>query len=167
MTCPLASRILVCIALCAVVSCAGKRPQTGPRHAQPAGVRPNQMVASVGPFEDTNGNGYPDSATVSVYVFSDAYPEASVMVPATLLFRLAAKGVTLREWHFDEAQAAGLVRRGPVGLGYVVRLSLLDSGQNDQVTDSRGELTVTFRAAEGVALTSVPESVRIGRSGRP
>ena len=142
-------------------------PKRGPKGSQPAGVVPTQIVTSIGPFDDTDANGYPDSATISLYVFAETYPEASVMVPAALTFRLRGKdGTTLREWAFTEAQTASLVRRGPVGLGYVVRLSLLETEGGDTITESRGDLNVTYRTASGVTLSSVPEAVRIGRSGR-
>lgn len=148
--------------------CVSDGPKRGPKGTQPVGVIPTQIVTSIGPFDDTDGNGYPDSATISLYVFADAYPEASVMIPATLIFRLRAKdGATLREWAFTEDRTASLVRRGPVGLGYVVRLSLLDTEGGDTVTETRGDLSVTYKTVSGVTLTSVPEAVRIGQSKRP
>lgn len=149
-------------------TCAGcSTPRPGPKRPQPVDVVPTQFVPSIGNFEDTNANGYPDSATISIYVFSDAYPEASILVPATLAFRLAARdGRVLREWSFDEHQTAALVRRGPVGPGYVLRLSLLDQGGTDVLSESRGDLVVIYRSKNGATLTSLPETVRIGKPGR-
>jgi len=159
----------VCMGIIAAMAgCVTDGPKRGPKGSQPKDVVPTQIVASIGPFDDTDGNGYPDSATISMYVFADAYPEASVMLPATLSFRLRAKdGSTIREWAFTEERTASLVRRGPAGLCYVVRLSLLDTQGGDIVAETRGDLSVTYRTAAGVTLASVPEAVRIGRSNRP
>lgn len=163
------TRVTVLVAAAVVLAgCASNEPRRGPRTAQPADVVPTQIVASVGPFDDTNANGYPDSATISLYVFSDAYPDASVMVPASLTFRLKGKdGAVIREWAYTAEQAAGLVRRGPVGLGYVVRLSLLETSGGDELPVTRADLSVTYATPSGVTLTSVPEPVRVGRVSRP
>lgn len=159
----------VCMGIIAAMAgCVTDGPKRGPKSSQPKNVVPTQIVTSIGPFDDTDGNGYPDSATISLYVFADAYPEASVMIPATLTFRLRAKdGSTIREWAFTEDRTASLVRRGPVGLGYVVRLSLLDTQGGDTIAETRGDLSVTYKSSAGVTLASVPEAVRIGRSNRP
>ncbi len=78
--------------------CVTDGPKTGPKRPQPSNAVPTQFVPSIGSFEDTNANGYPDSATISIYVFSDSYPEASILVPGTLSFRLTTRdGKVLRE----------------------------------------------------------------------
>ncbi|GJQ30309.1 MAG: hypothetical protein HBSAPP03_21930 [Phycisphaerae bacterium] len=151
----------------AAAGCAATSAPRGPKKPPPSGVVPTQIVTSIGPFDDTDANGYPDSATVSVYIFSDAYPEASIMLPATLTFRLRGKsGTVLREWDFSSEQTAGLVRRAPAGPCYVVRLSLLDTEAGDEVPESRADLSVTYRTLTGTTLVSVPEPVRVGRAGR-
>jgi hypothetical protein len=145
--------------------CATDRP--GPRRPQPPDVIPTQLVMSVGPFEDTNRNGYPDSATVTVYVFSDSYPEASILLPATLTFKLTGRRSGIqREWAFNEEQTRSLLRRGPAGPGYVVRLSLLDNSQSDEIRDTRADLVALYRTASGVEITSAVEEVVVGRAPR-
>lgn len=148
--------------------CASNEPKRGPRRPPPPRVTPTQILPSVSFFEDTNGNGFLDSSRVTVYVFSDQYPDASIIVPATLAVRLSTRdGRLIREWVFDERATESLIRRGPVGLGYVFVLSMLDNAGTDVIDDTRGELVVTYSPVGGQPLNSVSNTVRIGRSGRP
>ncbi|MDX2132574.1 MAG: hypothetical protein SFY69_11040 [Planctomycetota bacterium] len=143
-------------------------PKKGPARPPPADIQPTQVLPYFSFFEDTNGNGYLDSSRVTIYLFSDAYSDASIMVPGTLSLRLTTRdGRVIREWKYTEDETARLVRRGPVGPGFVFVLSLLDNGGTDVIDDLKGELVAEIRLADGRPLSSVSNSVRIGRSGRP
>lgn len=141
-------------------------PRRGPKHAQPDGVRPTQLLPSVKFAEDTDGNGYYDTIDVVLYAFSAQYPDASIYVPGTFSFRLIARdGRVIRQWPFGPESAAAAVRRGPVGPGYEFRLSLLE-GAGDRVEEPSAELTATFTPTGGQVLKAVATPVRIGRTGR-
>ncbi|MFA6046619.1 MAG: hypothetical protein WC718_16660 [Phycisphaerales bacterium] len=147
--------------------CVTESKPRGPRHAQPAAARASTLFPSVRFFEDTDGDGYFDTTEVTVYIFSNTYPEASILVPGEFVFHLkGANGKELRTWRFDQAACDKSLRRLPVGPGFIFRLSLLEGTGGDKLDDTAGELTTEFVPAEGDPVNSVATAVRIGRTGR-
>lgn len=150
-----------------LAGCVTETKLRGPKHTQPAAARATSLFPSVRFFEDTDGNGYYDTTEFTLYVFSDAYPEASIRVPGEFVFRLkGAKGKELRSWRFDSATSEKALRRAPVGPGYVFRLSLLEAEAGDRIDEGSAELTSEFIPAEGDPVKSVATAVRIGRTGK-
>lgn len=157
----------VSFALLCLPGCVTESKPRGPQHPQPASARASTLFTSVRFFEDTDGDGYFDTTEVTVYVFSDAYPDASILVPGEFVFHLkGASGKQLRTWRFDQAACDKALRRAPVGPGFVFRLSLLDGEGGDKLEESAGELAIDFIPAQGDEVNSVATAVRIGRTGR-
>lgn len=142
------------------------QPKRGPKRPQPPAIQATQLLPSVKFFEDTDGNGFLDTVEVTLYVFSEQYPDASVFIPGGFEFKLTGReGRVLREWKLNEEQARAAVRRGPVGPGYIFRLSLLDGG-TDKLDEASAELFASFVPAGSPPVKSVSTTVRIGRTGR-
>lgn len=149
-----------------VVSGCQSQPKRGPKRPQPPSIQATQLLPSVKFFEDTDGNGFLDTVEVTLYVFSEQYPDASVYIPGAFEFKLTGReGRVLREWKMSEEQARAAVRRGPVGPGYIFRLSLLDGG-SDKIEETSAELFASFVPPGSPPVKSVSTTVRIGRTGR-
>jgi len=158
--------LTLCLCAALVVGCSNT-PKRGPSRPPPPSVKPSLLVMSVGYFQDTNSNGYLDTVSGTLYVFANEYPEASLLLPASLTFHLTGREAkTIREWKLDEAQTAELARRGPAGPGYVFRISLLDNGGSDKIEETQGDLSVTYTTREGVSVRAAPNASRIGRIAR-
>lgn len=167
--CGLALRPLAAVLAAAMVlaGCVTESKPRGPRHAQPVAARASSLFPSVRFFEDTDGNGYFDTTEVTVYIFSNTYPEASILVPGEFVFHLkGANGKAIRTWRFDQAACDKSLRRLPVGPGFIFRLSLLEGTAGDKLDDTAAELTTEFVPAEGDRVNSVATAVRVGRTGR-
>lgn len=166
-----ASVVLACV-LCALPlaslpGCVTETKQRGPHRPQPADVRPTSIFPSIRFFEDTDGDGYYDTSEVTIYLFAEAYPEASVRVPGQFVFRLKGPGGSeLRTWRFDQDACDKAVRPAPPGPGFVFRLSLLNDAKGDKVDADSAELTCEFIPSTGEPVRSVATPVRIGRVGR-
>jgi hypothetical protein len=95
------------------------------------------------PIPDTDGNGFPDTFPVTVYLFADGFP-LSLEVPGTFRFELySAEGKLARIWTIDSDQARAAVRRAGPGPAYVFALSMLDGG-SDRVRKQTVDLSAVF-----------------------
>lgn len=170
--CAGSARVVVLALFAAVASatlggCVTEHKPRGPQRPQPEAVQPTSIFPSVRFFEDTDGNGYYDTTQVTVYLFAEVYPEASVRVPGTFVFRLRGQGgKELRAWNFDQAACDKALRPAPPGPGFVFRLSLLDAPASDAIDVEGAELTCEFTPAQGEPVRSVATPVRVGRVGR-
>ncbi len=135
----------------------GKQPRNVA--AQPAETIPTTLQMWVRtPLPDTDGNGFPDTLPVTVYLFVEGYP-LSLDVPGTFRFELlSAEGKLARAWTFDEAQCKAAIRRAGPGPAYVFALSVLGDG-SDRVRRQSVDLTATFTPRLS-ALGFQPEPVR-------
>lgn len=153
----------VCAGGCVTEGPAPRDPPT-PIPAQPEGLRPTLMSFSVGRYDhDEDGNGYLDSFDATVYLFTESYPY-SLSIPGSLSFTLSDKrGQVLARWTYSEAKAATLLKPQPPGMGYLVRLSLLEVG-SDTFEPQMAELSCEFVPSNGTPVRSKGgRAVRIGR----
>lgn len=155
----------VLIAMMLAPGCVSAEPRDRPAPKQPQWARPSALLVSTSFPEDTDGNGYLDAIGVTVYVFDDQFPGASIQVPGAFSFSLTGpQGVTLARWDLTADQAAALVRSMPPGPGYVIRLSLLEQG-TDRTDVRNAELHTVFTPTSGQAVRAKALTVTIGRSG--
>ncbi len=128
-------------------------PDPKPAKPVPSGAKANAMALAVeGKPADTDGNGYPDTIVVSMYLFS--LPHASPMFEdGTFVFTLQGDGDagaddvhSLGQWRLDANQ----VERGRTIYGptHLARLSLLDIG-SDRYPLMSANLHCRFEPADG------------------
>lgn len=124
--------------------CVSDSPSPHSVEAAPTGTPPTALQMWVRtPVPDTDGNGFPDTFPVTVYLFSEGYP-LSLDVPGTFRFELySAEGKLARIWTFDADQAKQTVRRAGPGPAYVFALSMLDGG-SDRVRRQTVDLSAVF-----------------------
>lgn len=140
---------LVVVAAGCLGGCVSDQPTQRAVQAAPVGTPPTSLQMWVRtPVADTDGNGFPDTFPVTVYLFSDGYP-LSLEVPGTFRFELfSAEGKLARVWTFDADQARATVRRAGPGPAYVFALSMLDSG-SDRVRRQNVDLSAVFTPEPG------------------
>ncbi len=128
-------------------------PDPKPARPVPSGANANAMALAVeGKPADTDGNGYPDTIVVSMYLFS--LPHASPMFEdGTFVFTLQGDGDAdvddvhpLGQWRLDADQ----VERGRTIYGptHLARLSLLEIG-SDRYPLMSANLHCRFEPANG------------------
>ncbi len=128
-------------------------PDPKPAKPLPSGATANAMALAVeGKPADTDGNGYPDTIVVSMYLFS--LPHAAPMFEdGTFVFTLQADGgadaddaQSLGQWRLDADQ----VERGRTIYGptHLARLSLLEIG-SDRYPLMSANLHCRFEPANG------------------
>ncbi len=144
-------------------------PDPKPAKPVPSGASANAMALAVeGKPADTDGNGYPDTIVVSMYLFS--LPHASPMFEdGTFVFTLHGNGdadaddaQSLGQWRLDANQ----VQRGRTIYGptHLVRLSLLEIG-SDRYPLMSANLQCRFEPANGGDAIS-PQGVHWVQLGR-
>jgi hypothetical protein len=139
-----------------------REPAPPPRDAQPTDLLP-----FVSFMDDTDGNGYRDTAVLTVLMFARNYPDASILAPGSLDLRLVGKGGrVIREWHLTADDLAGLAKRMPAGPAYYIRLSLLEGPGGDQVEETSADLHIGFAGPTGAPVKAMASGITIGRSGR-
>jgi hypothetical protein len=142
------SRAMAACAVAMVVaplaSCVSDGPARPAPRPQPANIAPNSLQMWVRtPLPDVDGNGFPDTLPVTVYLFAEGY-DLAVDVPGTFRFELlSAEGRVARVWELNADEAKAAVRRAGPGPAYVFALSLLDGG-SDRVRRQSVDLTATF-----------------------
>ena len=128
-------------------------PDPKPAKPVPSSATANAMALAVeGKPADTDGNGYPDTITVSMYLFS--LPHASPMFEdGTFVFTLQRDGSAdaddshhLGQWRLnvDEIQRGRTI----YGPSHLVRLSLLEIG-SDRYPLMSANLHCRFEPADG------------------
>lgn len=160
--------LLACVlSLASLPGCVTESKPRGPHRPQPADVRATSIFPSIRFFEDTDGDGYYDTSEVTIYLFAESYPEASVRVPGQFVFHLKGPGgIELRTWRFDQAACEKAVRPAPPGPGFFFRISLLNDAKGDKLDVESADLTCEFIPDTGDPVRSVATPVRIGRVGR-
>lgn len=157
------------LAVAALLSgCMVEEKRSGPRPTprQPEGVVPDRIVLSAELPRDTDGNGFPDTTAVSVFVFDSRYPLASLKVPGTFEFTLTATGGRrLAKWNFSEEQTEAAARPAAAGPKYEFELSLLGQG-GDRMAQTEAELVGIFTPV-GSAPVRKWVSFHLGRGSAP
>lgn len=138
----------------------GKAPSPEPRPlpAQPAKIRADRLVRTVGIPEDTDRNGLSDLIPVTVYLFNDQYV-APLALRGRFIFRLTdADGRReFARWEYDQTRTEQARRNYMVGPGYSFRLSVLDAREGiaapgepaDRLPTREPLLFVTFVPDDG------------------
>ena len=155
----------ILLSACAAQQTAEKagKPNVGP---PPRDAKPGLIWMGVNPPTDTNSNGYADSIVSTVYLFADSGYVRSISVAGTFHFVLLAKGgKVMREWTVPSPGPQVAPIRTGVGDGFLVRISLLDSGGSDVLAYQSAELVGSFKSADGSEVKSVPNAVLIGKPG--
>lgn len=129
--------------------CVSEGPGKRSVQSAPVGTSPTALQMWVRtPVPDTDGNGFPDTFPVTVYLFADGYP-LSLEVPGTFRFELfSSEGKLARVWTIESKEAKDAVRRAGPGPAYVFALSLLDSG-SDRVRRQTVDLSAVFTPDAG------------------
>lgn len=132
--------------------------------AQPEWVQPQNLSLFATFPEDTDGNGYYDTLTATVYLFDQRFP-APVRVPGAFEFTLLNRdGKPIATWKRDAAQTSAAERAMPAGPGYFFTLDLRDAGI-EKLPSQVVDLGATFMPQNGRAVQVVGgASLRIGRS---
>ena len=143
-------------------------PDPKPAKPVPSGAHANAVALAVeGKPVDSDGNGYPDTIMVSMYLFS--LPHASPMFEdGTFVFTLQREGGAdrshpLGQWRLDVNE----VERGRTiyGPSHLARLSLLEIG-GDRYPLMSANLHCQFEPADGREAIS-PRGVHWVQLGRP
>ena len=127
--------------------------------AAPASMEVGALVPIAGDFADTDANHYRDTTRVVVYLYADSNRYPLPIAPAgSFEFRLEnAAGKQVALWTFDQAMAKAARRKLSPGPGFVFDLSLLKLG-SDRLSDTEGELVVTFTPVRGKPVRSKPSA---------
>lgn len=135
----------------------------------PASARPQQMMLVAGVPNDADGNGYPDTIPVVIYLFApvDVHP-LPLIEPGEFGFELTDRnGKRLGEWRFDRDGTEAAAQDLPPGRGYVFGLRLAPG--IDRIQNQPAALTARFTSARDgrVIASSGSATVRVGAGGRP
>jgi hypothetical protein len=159
---------LVALAACCGLWLAGcvsdeprDKPNVGPPPSQP---RPGGMFMATNLPDDTDGNGFPDTFVVTVYIFDQSPYPRSIAVQGAFEFRLVNNnGESVREWRIPPEDA----RRGQIsaapGPGYNFRMSLLDNNGSDRLPKQSVDIIGVFTSLDGIRVQAKPNTVSIGR----
>jgi len=144
------------------------RPEPTRVGPAPAGTRARQMMLVAGVPNDSDGNGFPDTVPVVVYLFApvDEYP-LPLIEPGEFRFELTDRsGERVGLWSFSEALTANSAQELPPGSGYVFGLRMAPGV--DRRRNEPAALTAVFTASsDGRTVTSSGSAtVRIG-AGNP
>lgn len=138
-----------------------RRPTPIP--SRPAGVKASTIVLSAGPPSDRDGNGFPDTVTVFVYLFGEAdrFPLPLTEAGEFAFEVVGRDGVVFGRWNFPSEVAASSVRRLPPGSGYVFGLQMAPG--EDTRASGHASIRATFTpAAGGAPITASGPAVRYG-----
>lgn len=116
---------------------------------------PVQLTMNVGqPLLDSDGNGFPDSMEVWVYLFpSERYSRLPVWSAGSFEFRLrAADGSLLGAWDIPAESAAAFRQQFAPGPGYVFGLALAEG--EDAMPRVTANLFLTFVTPSGRRVSS-------------
>lgn len=154
---------IVVIAGVAAPGCVADNPRRATQ-PQPAGIQPTEIqVFAPGRPEDSDVNGFLDSAPLTIYLWAPERFTQSIAVPGRFEFRLVSRdGAELRTWTFDEAATRDRLRRLQPGPGYVIRLSVLDAGSDRSLGIDPLLLHATFTPEGGKPIRSNPTPLVFG-----
>lgn len=151
----LAAALLTALSGCVDNGSTNVVPRPAPAPQTPSSARPGAISATVGNFNDTNNNGYRDTATAVAYVVAPGYA-IPMKAKGSFEFRLETRdGQLISRWVFDENQTAQALQTLAPGPGYVFDLSLLALG-SDAVTQTEGVVLCTFTPAGGEPIRAKP-----------
>jgi hypothetical protein len=161
-------RAMAAVAAIAVLGGCATEPG---RRRDPAPPPANMVVTDMLPFvsfmEDTDSNGYRDTAVLTVLLFARNYADASIAAEGAMEVRMVGKGGTLiREWKIPPEVFAGLAKKMPAGPAYYIRLSLLEDSAGDRIDETTTDLHLTFSPTGGNAVRVVASGVTVGRAVR-
>lgn len=153
--------LLACALVLSVASgCVSDKPTPHQVAAAPRGTTPSALQMWVRtPIPDADGNGFPDTFPVTVYLFAEGYP-LSIQVRGTFRFELySAEGKLARVWTIEGDKAEESIRQAGPGPAYVFLLSLLDSG-SDRVRRQTVDLAATFTPENSSSGGGLPVKAR-------
>jgi hypothetical protein len=117
------------------------------RPARPGNVEPEQMMLSAGVMQDNDGNGFPDTIPVVIYLFGDSDRYAlPIEEEGSFEFILTAPdGDRLGRWVFPEDDSAEAVSDSPAGVCY--RFALRMAPGRDRMKAQPASLRAIFTDA--------------------
>jgi hypothetical protein len=137
------------------------------RPARPSGIEPQQMVLTAGVASDADGNGYPDTIPVTIFMFGDLRRyELPLSVDGEFEFELMTQDARpLARWVFPEDETANSLRDSPTGVCYRFALRLAPGRDRIPVT-AVGLRAIFTNEKTGQRVTSTgAASVRLGAGG--
>jgi hypothetical protein len=143
----------------------GPRPDRASPGPQPRGAAPTRLAIATPNFIDSDGNGYADTVTPVVYLFTDGY-DVPLDIAGSFLFRLHdRRGQVLAEWPISLEQADACRIVNAVGHGYAFSLDLRRVGA-ERIEQTEGVLVAEFTDTKGRRVASDKSSaawVSVGR----
>jgi hypothetical protein len=168
----LAATALAALALTSVSvlgACAAdgaQRPaRSAPPPPQPDWVRPALLNVWATAPQDSDGNGFPDTFTVTAYLFDPNYAP-SVRADGSFRFVLTSAGRTIAEWVYPPEQTSALLLQLAPGPGYIFALNI-NNVASDQLPSIDANLSAQFTPVGGTTIESGGvTSFRLGRTSR-
>lgn len=138
---------------------------------QPEAATPTKIVVYTGWPTDSDGNGFLDEFTVTVYLWDERFVAAPLQLPGTFELRAVVPGSattqerTIASWVFAGERAAAAQRPATAGPAYEFRVSLLDAG-TDRYDRLEVEPSVSFRGERGEFVQGRGGTIWLGRPNR-
>ncbi|MBX3383996.1 MAG: hypothetical protein KF864_10865 [Phycisphaeraceae bacterium] len=137
------------------------KPTIGPPPSEP---RPGGLFMATNLPDDSDGNGYPDTFVVTVYIFDQSPYPRSVAIAGSFEFRLVnTSGEVVRAWRIPPETARRAQISAAPGPGYTFRMSLLEDGGTDRLPKQSVDVIGAFTSMEGQRVQAKPNTLSIGR----
>ena len=137
------------------------------RPPRPSGVEPQQMVLTAGVASDADGNGYPDTIPVTIFLFGDLRRyELPLSAAGSFDFEIRTQdGRTVARWVFPEDETDASLRDSPTGVCYRFALRLAPGRDRIPVTAVGLRAIFTNSGTGQKVASSGAASVRLGAGG--
>ncbi len=158
--------------LCGLSACVTETRPSAPererasiaRPSRPSGVDPQQMLLTAGVASDADGNGFPDTIPVTVYLFGDTRRYALPLAEqGSFEFEATTQdGVAIGRWIFPPEETAAAKGESPAGVCY--RFALRLSPERDRFRTTAVGLRAIFTQSKTGQKVVSPgvASVRLG-----
>lgn len=158
--------LLGCVTETSAGTPARERPRVV-RPPRPSGVEPQQMVLTAGVASDADGNGYPDTIPVTIFLFGDLRRyELPLSADGTFDFEIRTQdGRTVARWVFPEDETDASLRDSPTGVCYRFALRLAPGRDRLPVTAVGLRAIFTNSGTGQKVASSGAASVRLGAGG--
>lgn len=144
---------------------AAATPRQSRGASTPPKDEPVEIMLIVGDLKDTDGNGFNDSLTAVVYLFSRSTAEPIWAEGAFSFAAVLPNGEVLADWYITPDQAAGLKQRLNPGPAYVFGLVLAEDA--DEFPRTEVNVFASFTTLSGREVRSRgPVTVMLGTNMR-
>lgn len=138
--------------------------RTAYRPSQPSGIKPQQMMLSAGVATDSDGNAYPDTIPVVVYLFGDTRRFAlPLKARGTFEFFLeGTDGTPLGHWVFPPEEAARAVGDSAAGVNYRFMLRMSPDRERTRSRHASLRAIFTVGASDERVFSPGTATIRVG-----